>query len=308
MTKNIFLFSGQGSQYAGMGMELAQYCKDSDRIFECAADITGLDLKKLCSEATDGELAQTRVSQPAIFTTSLLALACMKQEGIPFDGVAGHSLGEYAAMVAAGIVSMEDGYTLIKHRAAAMQECADQNPGAMCAVLGADAETITEICEKAEGYVVPVNYNSPAQTVIAGEIQAIENAIALFTEAGKKCIKLAVSAAFHSALMQPAADAFKANIGSITFHAPSVEFYSNITGGLLTDVSDMPSYLAKHLVSPVRFVEELNAISAAGYDTYLELGPNKVLTGLVKKTLKGASAFNIENQKTLEKALEKLKG
>lgn len=308
MAKNIFLFSGQGSQYPEMGVELAAHCTESDRIYECAADITGLDIRRLCAEATAGELSQTRVSQPAIFTTSLLALACMKQEGIPFEGVAGHSLGEYAAMVAAGIVSMEDGYTLIKHRAAAMQECAEQNPGSMCAVMGADAELIAEICEKADGYVVPVNYNSPSQTVIAGEIQAVENAIALFSEAGKKCIKLAVSAAFHSALMQPAADAFKANIEKIPFNTPSVEFYSNVTGGLLTDFSDMPSYLAKHLVSPVRFVDELSAISAAGYENYLELGPNKVLTGLVKKTLKGSSALNIENQKTLEKALEKLNG
>ncbi len=307
MSKNIFLFSGQGSQYVGMGQELAARCPSTAAIYECAADITGIDIKKMCAEATAEELAQTKVSQPAIFTTSLVTLECMKQEGIPYEAVAGHSLGEYAAMVAAGIVSMEDGYTLIKHRAAAMQACAEANPGIMCAVMGTDAAEIEATCAKVDGYVVPVNYNSPVQTVIAGETAAVEQAIALFSEMGKKCIKLAVSAAFHSKLMQPAADEFKAAIQNVAFKTPSVDFYSNVTGGLLTDFSDMPSYLAAHLVSPVKFVSELNAVAEAGFEHFVELGPNKVLTGLVKKTLKGASAMNVENEKTLNKALEILK-
>lgn len=308
MAKNIFLFSGQGSQYPRMGLELANRYSSSQLIYDCAGDILGMDLKKICETASEAELAQTKVSQPAIFTTSLIALNAMKEEGIPYDAVAGHSLGEYAAMVAAGMVSMENGYRLIKHRAAAMQACAEQNPGSMCAVMGVDAQEIEEICEKAEGYVVPTNYNSPVQTVIAGEEKAVENAMAIFGEMGKKCVKLAVSAAFHSKLMQPAADEFLSKIGDIPFQAPEKEFYSNVLGGLLTDYSDMPGYLAKHLTSSVRFVEELNAVSAAGYENFIELGPNKVLTGLVKKTLKGASAMNIENEKTLSKALEKLNG
>lgn len=308
MAKNIFLFSGQGSQYPGMGLELAEKYPSSQRIYECAGDILGINLKEICQTASEAELAQTKISQPAIFTTSLIALNAMKEEGISFGGVAGHSLGEYAAMTAAGMVSVEDGYRLIKYRAAAMQACAEQNPGSMCAVMGMDAKEIEEVCEKAEGYVVPTNYNSLAQTVIAGETQAVENAMAIFGEMGKKCVKLAVNAAFHSKLMQPAADEFLSKIGDIPFHAPEKEFYSNVMGGLLTDYSDMPGYLAKHLTSSVRFVEELNAVSAAGYENFVELGPNKVLTGLVKKTLKGASAMNVENEKTLAKALEKLNG
>jgi [acyl-carrier-protein] S-malonyltransferase len=308
MAKNIFLFSGQGSQYPEMGKELLALCPSAKTIYECAQDIIGVDIQKICFEGTTEELAQTKISQPAIFTTSLVALECVKQNGIDYQGVAGHSLGEYAAMVAAGIVSMEDGYRLIKERAAAMQDCAEQNPGGMCAVLGMDAAEIEAVCQEIDGYVVPVNYNSPAQTAIAGEPEAIEKASEKFAALGKKCVRLAVSAAFHSKLMQPAADAFYEKIQNIKFNQPKVEFYSNITGGILTDVSDMPKYLASHLVSPVKFVDELNAISSNGYENYIELGPNKVLTGLVKKTLKGANAYNVENEKTLQKMLSAVLG
>lgn len=310
MSKTAYLFSGQGSQYVGMGVELAKKCRDSKRIYECAADITGVNIKKICEEATIGELSQTSVSQPAIFTTSLLALEVMNDNLITYDAVAGHSLGEYAAMVAANIVSMEDGYKLITKRANAMQDCALKNPGSMYAILGATKEEIVEICQTVEGYVVPVNYNSPAQTVIAGEEQAVDEAVTLFSEMGKKCMKLAVSAAFHSALMSDAAVKFKADIAKlkIEFSPQSVDFYSNKTGALLQEVSTpntfMPEYLASHIVSPVHFVAELTAMQNAGITRFIELGPNKVLTGLVKKTLKGCEAMNVENEKSLDKVLD----
>lgn len=307
MSKNIFLFSGQGSQYQGMGIELAKRYKTTSLIYECASDITGLNIKQLCEQAPMSQLSQTIISQPAILTTSLVALEAMKQEEIEFSAVAGHSLGEYGAMIASGIVSMEDGYKLIKYRASAMQKCSEKNPGIMYAIIGLDALEIEKVCINIQGYVVPVNYNSPTQTVIAGECEAVEKAVLVLSDIGAKCIKLAVNSAFHSKLMQEAADEFKNNILNIKFNIPNVDFYSNITGNILTDFSDMPTYLATHLISPVKFVSELNSMSNANFENYIELGPNKVLTGLVKKTLKGCRAMNVENEKTLKQVLDKLK-
>ena len=170
----------------------------------------------------------------------------------------------------------------------------------MLAVLGLEPETIEAVCKQIDGYVVPVNYNSPVQTVIAGEKTALEKAAAAMKEAGaKRTVPLAVSAAFHSRLMQPAAEQFKEEIKDMVFRRPEVAFYSNLTGGVLTDFSDMPGYLAKHIVSPVRFVSELELLWSSGCTRFVELGPGKVLTGLVKKTLKDAQTGNIEDEKTL---------
>lgn len=286
-----------------MGRELCEKYPQID-IYERASEILGFDLAKKINESAEEELAKTVYSQPAIMATSLVALEAMKINGVEFSAVAGHSLGEYAAMVASEILSFEDGFKVIKARAAAMQKAAEQNSGAMYAIIGKSAEEIEQVCSEIDGYVVPVNYNSAAQTVIAGETDAAERAATKFSEMGAKAVKLGVSSAFHSKLMQPAAEEFAPAISGITFNKPSVEFYSNLTGGLQTDFENMPEKLARHIVSPVRFTSELAALQAAGYENFIELGPNKVLTGLVKKTLKGVNAANVENVKTLEKALE----
>lgn len=300
--KKAFLFSGQGSQYPGMGAELAAKYSACKPILECGSDIMGFDLLKKLTDSTAEELAQTRLSQPAIFTTSLLALTAVREEGIDNCAVAGHSLGEYAAMYASGMLPLEDAFKAIKLRSAAMAKAAESSHGAMAAVVGADDALIAEVCGSVNGFAAPANYNSPVQTVIAGEAEAIDEAMAKFADQGKRCVKLAVSAAFHTKLMQPAADEFKAQIADLKFNAPNCDFYSNLYGKKLDDFSDMPGYLAAHICSPVKFVSELNEMQNAGVEAFIELGPGHVLTGLVRKTLKGAVNVNVENPETLEKA------
>jgi [acyl-carrier-protein] S-malonyltransferase len=200
-------------------------------------------------------------------------------------------------MVASGMLSLEDGFKVIKARAEAMDKA---KGGSMYAILKVRVEDITKVCQETDGYVVPVNYNSPVQTVIAGEDSAVLKAVETLTSMKARCVKLNVSSAFHSDIMQPCAEEFYNAIKDVEFKAPTTKFYSNLLGKELTDFSDMPNLLKLHMVSPVRFTDELNTMANDGFDTFIELGSGKVLTGLVKKTLKGANALNIEDVETLE--------
>ena len=304
MSSTAFLFAGQGSQKPGMGVDFIEASENAKKIFDTASDILGFDLAEKCRTADETELAQTIISQPAIMAVSLAAYEAVKEKGISACALAGHSLGEYAMMTAAGMIDVPDAFRIIKARAAAMQKCAENSDGAMYAVRGNDTALIEKICSETEGYVVPVNYNSDSQTVIAGESSAAEKAAAKFTELGIRCKKLNVTAAFHSKLMQQAADDFYDSIKDFEFKAPQIPVYSNISGKLLEFPDDIPARLAKHIVSPVMFTSQLHAMQESGIDTFIELGPGKVLTGLVKKTLTDVTAMNIENSTTLENALE----
>ncbi len=298
----ISLFSGQGSQYQGMGKDILDAMPELSVIFDTGSEILGKDLRKICFDADDSELSRTVNAQPAIMSVSILCLEAAKAKGFRFDGVAGHSLGEYAAMYASGMVSLEDAFRLIKARSEAMEEATTLSKGAMAAIMKIAPEQVEEVCAAAKEYAAAVNYNSPVQTVVAGTPEGIAEVSEVFAGMKARVIPLNVAGAFHSKLMQPAADKFYETAKTITFNAPDCKYYSNVTGGELTDFSDMASLLAKHIVSPVRFTSELAAMQNAGADRFVEFGPGKTLTGLVKKTLKDVSALNIENLAGLEGA------
>lgn len=296
----IALFSGQGSQYGKMGLDLVQQDPTLKHIYETASAALEFDLYDIIENGSAETLGKTIYAQPAIMATSLVCLEAAKKRGFTYDAVAGHSLGEYAAMVASGMLSLEDGFRVIKARSEAMEAAANAADGAMCAILKLAPTEVERICAETEGYVVPANYNSSVQTVIAGDHNAVEKAAAACAALKARAVPLAVASAFHTKLMQPAADAFYAAVKDVIFAEPNVTFYSNVLGQARTDFSDMTSALAAHIVSPVRFTDELAAMQTAGIDTFVEFGPKNVLTGLVKKTLKGVTAKNCENCETLE--------
>ena len=294
----ISLFSGQGSQYAGMGKDFAED-EFLSSVISTGSDILGRDLRKIMFESTDEELSRTINAQPAIMALSLMAFRLAESKGFRTDGVAGHSLGEYASLNVSGMVSLEDCFRLIKARSEAMNEASENTAGAMSAVLKIAPEKVEEICSNAKNYVSAVNYNSPQQTVIAGTPEGIAEVTPIFAELKARVVPLKVAGAFHSKLMQSASEKFYETAKTIKFKAPEIKYYSNVTGGELTDFSDMPSLLAKHIVSPVRFTSELYAMQKDGADKFVEFGAGKTLTGLVKKTLKDVTVFNVETVENL---------
>lgn len=305
MGDTVFLFSGQGSQHAGMGTDLCRKYGTAASVYKTASEILGMDVSALSAEG--GELiSQTKYSQPLIYTLSMAVLAVLGEYGVKPDAVAGFSLGECSAMTAAGAINLETGFKLIRLRAARMQEAAEKHGGAMAAILGTPAQTIEAACRKAEGYVAPVNYNCPGQIVIAGETAAVAAAADTLAAGGAKVVRLAVNSAFHSRIMNEAAAAFRKDIADFPFQKPAVPFYSNLTGERL-EVDNFPEYFQKQMTSPVRFSNEMAAMGRDGYTRFVELGPGKTLCGFIRRGLKGAKFMNAEDCAGVEKCVEALK-
>ena len=299
MSAVVALFGGQGSQYPGMGKSLFEMSAQAREVYECASDILGYDMAKVSFEGSPEELCRTQFCQPALFAHSLAAWEASQGQLPAPVAVGGHSVGEYAALYCAGAFSMEDGFRLIGARAKAMESAARSAPGTMVAIAGSDPDTIRGVCA-GHGDVWAVNFNLPGQTVISGAVGACLAAAEELSALGARTTRLNVCSAFHTPMMRPAAAELREMIGGIRYYQPNCDFYSNLTGGLL-DIEDYPEYFVQHMVSPVRWVEEIAAMSSAGIDTCIEFGPGKTASTLAKKNNRALTTMTVECGQTLQK-------
>ncbi len=279
-----FVFPGQGAQFVGMGKDLYENNPVAKEMFDKANEILGFNITDLMFNGTDEDLRQTKVTQPAIFLHSVILAKTMGDDFNP-DMVAGHSLGEFSALVAAGALSFEDGLRLVSARAQAMQKACEKTPSTMAAVLALPDAKVEELCASVtEGVVVPANYNCPGQIVISGSIEGVDAACAKMLEAGsKRALKLKVGGAFHSPLMEPARAELADAIAHTDFHAPKCPVYQNVNAEPQTDPETIKKNLIAQLTAPVRWTQTVQNMIAAGADTFVEVGPGAVLQGLVKK-------------------------
>ncbi len=301
------LFSGQGAQYPGMMRDLSEAEPAARAVFDTADAVLGRSISSLCFEGAQEELNLTHNTQPCMLAGDLAAAEALRAHGVQPAAVAGFSLGEYAALAYAGTFSMEDAFRTIQIRADAMQEAVAPGEGAMAAFVGASAEQVEGICAQVtRGYVVAANYNSPVQTVISGSAAGVDEACALADAAGLRTVRLAVSAPFHCALMEPAALRLREVFRNVSMADPALPVYMNVDGKPVTDGAAVAELLVRQAMSPVRWVATLENMQAAGIDTFIECGAGKTLTGLVKKTLKGVTALRVEDVKTLRSTLDAL--
>ncbi|MFO7868848.1 MAG: ACP S-malonyltransferase [Bacteroidales bacterium] len=281
--KKAYVFPGQGAQFIGMGKDLYESSSVAKELFEKANEVLGFRITDVMFDGTDEELKQTKVTQPAIFLHSVI-LAQVLGDSFQPEAVAGHSLGEFSALVAAGAMSFEDGLQLVYKRAMAMQKACEQEPSTMAAIIGVTDDVVESVCEKIDDVVVPANYNCPGQLVISGSQAGIELACTQLKEAGaKRALVLPVGGAFHSPLMEPARVELEAAISETTIVEPLCPVYQNVDAQPHTNPEEIKQHLISQLTAPVRWTQTVQNMLADGFDSFTEVGPGKVLQGLVKK-------------------------